>query len=205
MSRLSDGGAHRGPGQGADPQHRVDRLHGRSCAWSGDCPSWPPRAARRPSSACSARSIGIIGAFQGIGRAGSASLAVVAPGIAEALIATAVGLLAAIPATIFYNYFVGELRGITAVDRALRGRLRGRPAPARGCPEQRGPPRGAGLAGRGGDPAARPAEPASLRDQRHALRGRDAGAADHLHGHGAASCSRASTSTCPRPAPSPCG
>jgi biopolymer transport protein ExbB/TolQ len=39
---------------------------------------------------------------------------VVAPGIAEALIATAVGLFAAIPATIFYNYFVGELRGLTA-------------------------------------------------------------------------------------------
>jgi biopolymer transport protein TolQ len=61
--------------------------------------------------------IGIINAFQGIGRAGSASLAVVAPGIAEALIATAVGLFAAIPATIFYNYFVGKLRGITlAID-----------------------------------------------------------------------------------------
>lgn len=58
--------------------------------------------------------IGIIDAFQGIARTGSASLAVVAPGIAEALIATAVGLLAAIPATIFYNYFVGELRGLTA-------------------------------------------------------------------------------------------
>ena len=58
--------------------------------------------------------IGIIDAFQDIGRAGSASLAVVAPGIAEALIATAIGLLAAIPATIFYNHFVGELRGLTA-------------------------------------------------------------------------------------------
>jgi len=58
--------------------------------------------------------IGIINAFQGIGRAGSASLAVVAPGIAEALIATAVGLFAAIPATIFYNSFVGKLRGIGA-------------------------------------------------------------------------------------------
>ncbi len=57
--------------------------------------------------------IGIINAFQGIGRAGSASLAVVAPGIAEALIATAVGLFAAIPATIFYNHFLGRLRGIT--------------------------------------------------------------------------------------------
>ena len=58
--------------------------------------------------------IGIINAFQQIGQAGSASLAVVAPGIAEALIATAVGLFAAIPATIFYNIFVGQLRGITA-------------------------------------------------------------------------------------------
>ena len=58
--------------------------------------------------------IGIIDAFQGIARTGSASLAVVAPGIAEALIATAVGLLAAIPATIFYNHFVGELRGLSA-------------------------------------------------------------------------------------------
>ena len=58
--------------------------------------------------------IGIINAFQSIGRAGSASLAVVAPGIAEALIATAVGLFAAIPATIFYNHFLGKLRAITA-------------------------------------------------------------------------------------------
>jgi len=58
--------------------------------------------------------IGIIDAFQGIARTGSASLAVVAPGIGEALIATAVGLFAAIPATIFYNHFVGELRGLTA-------------------------------------------------------------------------------------------
>jgi len=58
--------------------------------------------------------IGIINAFQGIGQAGAASLAVVAPGIAEALIATAVGLFAAIPATIFYNHFVGGLRGLTA-------------------------------------------------------------------------------------------
>ena len=54
--------------------------------------------------------IGIITAFEEIGKAGSASLAVVAPGIAEALIATAVGLAAAIPATIFYNHFIGELR-----------------------------------------------------------------------------------------------
>ncbi len=56
--------------------------------------------------------VGIIDAFQGIAASGSASLAVVAPGIAEALIATAVGLAAAIPATIAYNYFVGRLTRI---------------------------------------------------------------------------------------------
>ncbi|MFQ5417511.1 MAG: MotA/TolQ/ExbB proton channel family protein [Myxococcota bacterium] len=58
--------------------------------------------------------IGIINAFQNIGMSGSASLAVVAPGIAEALIATAIGLFAAIPATIFYNYFLGDLRTLHA-------------------------------------------------------------------------------------------
>lgn len=53
---------------------------------------------------------GILGAFWQIGRAGSSSLAVVGPFIAEALIATAVGLAAAIPAVIFYNYFVNKTR-----------------------------------------------------------------------------------------------
>ncbi len=53
---------------------------------------------------------GIMGSFQKIGATGSASLAVVAPGIAEALIATGVGLAAAIPATIAYNLFVTRIR-----------------------------------------------------------------------------------------------
>ena len=48
--------------------------------------------------------LGIINAFEGIGATGSTSLAVVAPGIAEALIATAAGLAAAIPAVYFYNH-----------------------------------------------------------------------------------------------------
>ncbi|MGH8650590.1 MAG: MotA/TolQ/ExbB proton channel family protein, partial [Burkholderiales bacterium] len=55
---------------------------------------------------------GIIDAFVGIGAAGSANLGAVAPGIAEALIATAAGLAAAIPAIIAYNYFVNRIRGI---------------------------------------------------------------------------------------------
>jgi biopolymer transport protein TolQ len=52
---------------------------------------------------------GIMNAFEGIGKMGSASLAVVAPGISEALIATATGLLAAIPAALAYNAFQRNL------------------------------------------------------------------------------------------------
>jgi biopolymer transport protein TolQ len=48
---------------------------------------------------------GIIDAFEGLGTAGSASLRAVAPGISEALVTTAIGLAAAIPAAIFYNIF----------------------------------------------------------------------------------------------------
>ena len=53
---------------------------------------------------------GIMTAFEGIGKTGSASLAVVAPGIAEALIATAIGLVAAIPAVMAYNHFQNKIR-----------------------------------------------------------------------------------------------
>ena len=53
---------------------------------------------------------GIMVAFIGIGKTGSASLAVVAPGIAEALIATAIGLVAAIPAVMAYNHFQHKIR-----------------------------------------------------------------------------------------------
>ncbi|HPC48274.1 MAG TPA: MotA/TolQ/ExbB proton channel family protein, partial [Deltaproteobacteria bacterium] len=48
---------------------------------------------------------GIMDSFRHIGIMGSANLATVAPGISEALIATAAGLFVAIPATLFYNYF----------------------------------------------------------------------------------------------------
>ncbi len=53
---------------------------------------------------------GIMTAFKGIGETGTASLAVVAPGIAEALIATAIGLVAAIPAVMGYNHFQHKIR-----------------------------------------------------------------------------------------------
>ncbi|MEA3363935.1 MAG: protein TolQ [Thermodesulfobacteriota bacterium] len=52
---------------------------------------------------------GIMDAFQGIGTTGSASLAVVAPGISEALVATAIGLAAAIPAVMGYNHFLNKV------------------------------------------------------------------------------------------------
>jgi biopolymer transport protein TolQ len=52
---------------------------------------------------------GIMTSFQSIAESKNTSLVVVAPGIAEALFATAIGLVAAIPATIFYNKFVSEV------------------------------------------------------------------------------------------------
>ena len=65
---------------------------------------------------------GIMNAFQGIGVTGSASLAAVAPGISEALVATAVGLFAAIPAVIAYNLLLGRARRLGGrIERFILG------------------------------------------------------------------------------------
>lgn len=56
---------------------------------------------------------GIMDTFKGVGAKGSATLAVVAPGISEALIATAAGLAAAIPAVIFYNVFLHSIKAMS--------------------------------------------------------------------------------------------
>ena len=58
--------------------------------------------------------VGIMIAFQRIGASGSTNLAVVAPGISEALIATAAGLFAAIPALVFYNQFAHRVKELSA-------------------------------------------------------------------------------------------
>jgi biopolymer transport protein TolQ len=58
--------------------------------------------------------VGIMIAFQRIGATGSTNLAVVAPGISEALIATAAGLFAAIPALVFYNHFTHRVKEFSA-------------------------------------------------------------------------------------------
>jgi len=57
---------------------------------------------------------GVMDAFAGLGDAGAASLRAVAPGISEALIATAVGLFAAIPAVIAYNHFLHNIKEFSA-------------------------------------------------------------------------------------------
>ena len=58
--------------------------------------------------------VGIMIAFQRIGASGSTNLAIVAPGISEALIATAAGLFAAIPALVFYNHFTHRVKECSA-------------------------------------------------------------------------------------------
>ena len=57
---------------------------------------------------------GVMDAFAGLGDAGTASLRAVAPGIAEALITTAAGLFAAIPAVVAYNHYLHGIRGLAA-------------------------------------------------------------------------------------------
>ena len=57
---------------------------------------------------------GIMDSFRSIGASGSASLAVVAPGIAEALVATAMGLAAAIPAVVAYNRYVHDVARLSS-------------------------------------------------------------------------------------------
>jgi biopolymer transport protein TolQ len=57
---------------------------------------------------------GIIDAFHGLGNAGAATLRAVAPGISEALITTAAGLFAAVPAVIAYNFFLQQIREFAA-------------------------------------------------------------------------------------------
>lgn len=58
---------------------------------------------------------GIMNAFESIGRMGSANLAVVAPGISEALVTTAAGLAAAIPAAVFYNFYTTRIKVLSAM------------------------------------------------------------------------------------------
>ena len=69
---------------------------------------------------------GIMNAFHGIGLTGNANLAVVAPGIAEALINTAAGLAAAIPAVLGYNHFLSRLRRMGAQMDNFASELTGR-------------------------------------------------------------------------------
>ena len=129
---------------------------------------------------------GIMNSFIGISEAQTTNLAIVAPGIAEALLATAIGLVAAIPAVIIYNHFARAIGGYKAL---IGDAVRRRPGPSvtrlrsrRAARAARG---GVGV-GHGQSPAGRRRHLGNARDQRHAVHRRDARAAHHLHGGGAA-------------------
>jgi biopolymer transport protein TolQ len=79
--------------------------------------------------------LGIIDAFQEIGKMGTASIAAVAPGVAEALVATAAGLLTAIPAVIAYNYYLTRIRkSVFRAESFSIEFMNALPAPAKGKP-----------------------------------------------------------------------
>ncbi len=87
---------------------------------------------------------GIMKSFQEIGRQGTANIAAVAPGIAEALIATATGLAVAIPAVVAYNLFVHEVNQIDVLLRGVADEISNRferpsvPLPSHSLPRTRG-------------------------------------------------------------------
>ena len=82
---------------------------------------------------------GIIDAFHGLGTSGAATLRAVAPGISEALITTAAGLVAAIPAVIFYNIFSNQIREFGArMDDFTLEMLNAVERPATSAPAERG-------------------------------------------------------------------
>ncbi|HSN03845.1 MAG TPA: MotA/TolQ/ExbB proton channel family protein [Nitrospira sp.] len=80
--------------------------------------------------------MGIIDSFREIGSQGTASIAAVAPGVSEALVATAAGLFTAIPAVIAYNYFLSRIRGtafrMDSVTVELLAMLASKPKPGPG-------------------------------------------------------------------------
>ena len=122
---------------------------------------------------------GIMRSFDGIAAANNTSLAVVAPGIAEALFATAMGLAAAIPAVVAYNKITVDLGRFAGRMQGLIGRSGGLLARAVGDLSD------GHVAAPFGRNRRRPLC-AARRDQRDADGRRHAGAAGHLHGHGAA-------------------
>jgi biopolymer transport protein TolQ len=116
-----------GPGQGAAaPKPTVKSLESLSRSLARAATVEVTRLERRLSFLATTASVtpfvglfgtvfGIMTAFDDIGRMGSANLAVVAPGISEALITTATGLVAAIPAAVFFNYYSSRVRVLTAM------------------------------------------------------------------------------------------
>ena len=90
---------------------RIGRDH---VASSATCPGWRSPAAVTPFVGLFGTVWGIIDAFHGLGTAGAATLRAVAPGISEALITTAAGLAAAIPAVIAYNLIGNSIREFAA-------------------------------------------------------------------------------------------
>ena len=85
---------------------------------------------------------GIMNSFIGISKQHTTNLAVVAPGIAEALLATALGLVAAIPAVVMYNMFSRWIAGYRALQRRRLGRDHAAGQP-RSRPRRVQPPGGA--------------------------------------------------------------
>ena len=131
---------------------------------------------------------GIMSAFSSLGNVQQATLAMVAPGIAEALIATAIGLFAAIPAVVAYNRYADQVSRLELRYDAFMEELSTilQRHAGRGPALAAGPARSGATESEHGRSVHKRQAPPDGRDQRRAVHRRDAGAADHLHDHRAA-------------------
>ena len=125
---------------------------------------------------------GIMDSFIGISQAQTTNLAVVAPGIAEALLATAAGLVAAIPAVVIYNGFARAIGGYRAMLADLAASVQRLVVTRTGRRTHRAQGSGGVAAMAVRTRSWRRRNGGVARDQRDALHRRDTGTADHLHG-----------------------
>ena len=175
---------------GGAARHADREFRRVDAASNATCPGLPSPARLRRSSAYLEPCGALLTHSTGLGTAGAATLRAVAPGISEALITTAAGLAAAIPAVIAYNLIGGSIREFASRgdDFALGDAECGR-APAT-CQLPTGPLKLRRCRGNGLYGFERTNSNLPLRYQHHATGGRCPGAADHLHGHGAGAAIR---------------
>jgi len=117
LSLIMKGGGEARPGSGLDNMERMERILKKSSAVQNTKMEYAVSFLATAGNTAPFIGLfgtvwGIMSSFQDIGASGAANLAVVAPGISEALVATAMGLVVAIPAVVGYNHIISKINRV---------------------------------------------------------------------------------------------